>query len=755
MTQWTLQPILESYTVVFVLTALLAATLLVAPVFRRLSPRRRWGLLALRAVVVLLMVLAMLRPTRISSTTKPQTAVLLILFDQSRSMQLPHASGGKSRWEAQVAALQRAQQQLGSLMQDTDVKLYAYDQQLHAVELGADAIGVPAEPGGQQTDIGSVLDEAVQRELGRRVAAVVLLGDGAQTAFAPKVEVQEAGRTLARLEYPLYTVAFGPPGDVGQSRDVSVENLPEQYSVFVKNELPVRGSLRVRGYVNQEIPVELLVEDAAGNVVTVGTARPRSREDGQQIPLEIPFTPAEPGQYKLTLRATEQDGELVTRNNQLSAFLTVLEGGLRVLYLYGDLMGEQRLLRRSIDASPDMQLDDVFVDPRNRDRWPIDLREFMSTSGFDVLLLESVDVTALGETNLEAIAKSVESGRGLMMIGGFNSFGPGGFYGTPLADVLPITMGRFDRQDVDVEQPISRDLHLWGDLPMLPVRAHPVTRLANEGENTSLWRSLPTLQGANLFESVKPRSMVLAETPSGDPLLVSGEYGRGRVLAFAGNSSRRWWQYGRKMEHRRFWRQVILWLARRDEAERNDVWIKLQQRRYNPGARIPLTAGANSAAGDVIRDADYEMQLLRPDGTREPIRFVNDGDQVAATLEGEEVPGDYLIEVEVSKNGQPLGQARANFQVLDRDLELSNPAANYDLMERLANLTKDAGGRAVAPEQLPQLLEEIEERRPEMQIEVQSKWQLADTALDAWLFLLLVVGLLGAEWGLRKHWGLV
>ena len=42
-----------------------------------------------------------------------------------------------------------------------------------------------------------------------------------------------------------------------------------------------------------------------------------------------------------------------------------------------------------------------------------------------------------------------------------------------------------------------------------------------------------------------------------------------------------------------------------------------------------------------------------------------------------------------------------------------------------------------------------------MQIEVQSRWQLADTALDAWLFLVSLVALLATEWGLRKRWGLV
>ena len=47
--------------------------------------------------------------------------------------------------------------------------------------------------------------------------------------------IYDAARELANLDAPLYTVVYGPAGDSAQSRDVAIENLPEQYTVFVKN----------------------------------------------------------------------------------------------------------------------------------------------------------------------------------------------------------------------------------------------------------------------------------------------------------------------------------------------------------------------------------------------------------------------------------------------------------------------------------------------------------------------------------------
>ncbi|MEO8498704.1 MAG: glutamine amidotransferase, partial [Planctomycetota bacterium] len=571
MIEWSLSPIFNSYGVVAALVTGTALLLVVAPSFGRVTRLRRAALIVLRLGVLLLLLLAMLRPTRVYTTTKQQTAVLMLMLDQSRSMTLPSTVEGKSRWQQQNETVLKLQDQLADLSKDFDLRLYSYDDQLHPLRLEAGKLELPAEPTGDLTDIGTTLHEAVQRELGKRLMGAILLGDGAQTAFSPQVEMPEAGRELARLEYPLYTVVFGPSGDVAQARDVSIENMPEQYTVFVKNELVVKGALRVRGYVNQAVAVELIATNPAGEKTRVATVEVTAREDNQLLPVEMSFVPAEPGQYQLTLRAAEQPGERVTRNNELSAFVTVLEGGLRVLYLYGDLLGEQRLLRRSINMSPDIQLDDIYVDPKNRDRWPINLDDELKFANLDVVLLESVDATALGEANLNGIKTLVERGKGLMMLGGFNSFGPGGYRDSPLGDVLPIEMGRFERQDLAFNSPISKDLHLWGKLNLIPTGSHPVTTLAPGSDNESIWRSLPPLEGANKFTDLKPRSRVLLETEAKQPMLVSGEYGGGRVLAFAGNSTIHWWQQGRQAEHRRFWRQVILWLARRDDLEQNDV----------------------------------------------------------------------------------------------------------------------------------------------------------------------------------------
>lgn len=755
MTQWSFQPVFDSYLVVLAAAALLIGILAIAPTFRSLNGRRRLILIALRLTLIAMVLLAMLRPTRVSSTTKPQTASLLLLLDTSRSMQLPHESGGRSRWDAQrqmVAAISPA---LVALAKQLDVKVFAYDRELRPLDFAGGTIVLPQDVTGQQTDIGSSIADAVRQEAGKRVAAVIVCGDGAQTAVEPRVEIYEAARELARLGYPLDTVTFGPSGDAVQARDIAVESIPDHFTVFAKNELSIRGTLKVRGYVNQEIPVQLLLEDSSGKREVIQSRKLTARQDGQQLDLEFSFAPKEPGQFKLTVSAEPQAGELVAQNNRLSAFLTVLEGGIRVLYIEGDLRAEQTFLRQSIDASPDLELDFQWIDSRQRERWPVDLSSLIKGTPYDAYVIGDVDAAALGENGTKLLATEVENGKGLIMLGGYHSFGPGGYGSTSLAEVLPIVMSKLERQNFG--ERIRADLHHPGPITMLPAREHSIMRLAAGEENIDLWRSLPPLTGANKFAGVKDGAgvQVIARSDRNLPLLVSAEYGRGRVLAFAGDSTWRWWLQGRQTEHKKFWRQAMLWLIRREDLTQNDIWVKLDRRRFPQGMRIAFQAGAKSAAGDVILDATFRAELVAPDGTRKAINTSREGDHILGLIDPLASAGDYTIQVTAARGENSLGTARAEFMVFEQDLELSVSAADHDQMARIALLTKEFGGRPVAPEQLPDLLEELASRPEQFEITVQSKWQLGDTTWDSWASLLLLAGILSTEWFLRKKWGLV
>src|SRR4051812_7410283 len=90
------EPVFDSYAAVTLMVLGLSVLLFFGPRFGRVSLPRRIMLVGLRAIVILLVLLTLLQPTKITTVKTKRTSVLLLLFDVSRSMQLPSGSSSGS-----------------------------------------------------------------------------------------------------------------------------------------------------------------------------------------------------------------------------------------------------------------------------------------------------------------------------------------------------------------------------------------------------------------------------------------------------------------------------------------------------------------------------------------------------------------------------------------------------------------------------------------------------------------------------------
>lgn len=189
-------------------------------------------------------------------------------------------------------------------------------------------------------------------------------------------------------------------------------------------------------------------------------------------------------------------------------------------------------------------------------RFPTSMDELLE---FDVVVLSDIgansflltdDVFLRSEASvnrLSLLCDFVRRGGGLVMIGGYMSFsgidGRARFGMSPLADVLPVTM--LDHDD-RVEMP--EGLRVEVELP-----DHPVL-----GGTPSEW---PRLLGYNRI-APKAGSTVVARYDE-DPLLVVGEAGNGRVVAFASDLAPHWappefvqWEH-----YAQLWTSIVRWAA--------------------------------------------------------------------------------------------------------------------------------------------------------------------------------------------------
>jgi hypothetical protein len=605
-------------------------------------------------------------------------------------------------------------------------------------------------PAADETAIGAAIEDCLRATAGQTLAGVVVLSDGAQHAYAPRdLPPQTAARQLTETGTPLWSITFGQQRGAGQGRDAAVVNLAVAEKVYVKNALEVAGRVRLEGLAGAAV-VRLLAENDGGRMEEVARTTVRATTPGGEEPVRLAWTPKSVGERKISLVVEPQEGEVIVANNELSTFVEVVDGGLRVLYLEGALRVEQRFLRRVLASSPDMQVDFQWIDSSRRDRWPEDLGRTLAAD-YDVFLIGDLDSAALRAEDLRAILGKVNAGAGIGLLGGFHAFEAGGWASSALGPLVPFEADRLARQPFD--GPVREGLHLPGPLRMVPDKRFgnvSILRLgASEQDTRAAWESLPPLAGASRIGRLTPAAKTLAGTADGQPLLVAREYGEGRVLAFAADSTWRWVMQGAGEQHRRFWRQLVLWLAKQDDAEQDALWVRLAQRRISPGTPLEFDAGLTKPDGSAVADVSMDGTLVAPGGQRRPIRIARQAGGFSGVIADCAEPGDWTLIVKAAKPGDPTPRERAaRFTVFRQDLELANPRSNPLLMRQLAEGTT---GGVRLPEELPAIFAELAARPPAF--ETREQWSYSPW--DKWPMLLLLAGCMSAEWFLRKRWGLV
>jgi hypothetical protein len=737
--------------------ALLAALLAFPPDRSRLSPTGRLTLTLLRLGAFLALVACMLRPTFVATQKARQQGTVLVLADASESMTVADGPGGRTRWQEMVDALAAARPAAGKLAAagDFEIAVWQFDREARPVPpIGDDPFPLAAwrdTATADETAIGAAVDDGLRSLVGRQIAGVVVLSDGGQHAYAPRdLPPQTAARKLADSGVPLWSITFGQQRGGGQGRDAAVVNLAVAETVYLRNLLEVAGRVRLDGLAGRDVAVVLLAENESGAMQEAARTIVRVTGEAVEEPVRLSWTPTALGERKLTLRVEPQEGEVILANNELSTFVEVIDGGLRVLYLEGALRVEQRFLRRVLAASPDMQVDFEWIDASRRDRWPVDLSRRL-TADYDVFLIGDLDASALRPEDQRAMLEKINTGAGLGLLGGFHAFEAGGWASSALGPAMPFEQDRLARQPLG--EPVRPGLHVQGSLRMVPDPRFgnvSILRLGTTDEdNRAAWEGMPTLEGASRLGRLLPTTKTLASATDGTPLLVAREYGEGRVLAYAADSTWRWVMQGAGDQHRRFWRQLVLWLARQDDAEQDTLWVRLAQRRISPGTPLPFDTGLTRPDGSAQPGVVLEATVVAPDGQRRPVRVGRQGETFSGLIADCAEPGDWKLVVKATKPGDATPRERsARFTVFRQDLELANPRANPLLMRQLAEATS---GGVRLPEEVPAIFEEIAARPPTFE----STEQWSYSPWDTWPMFLLMAACLGSEWFLRKRWGLV
>lgn len=768
-----------AWVVVLVVLPLFAAVAWIGYSRENLSRPMRATLLTLRLAAFVLLGLVLARPVRVERREEVHPASVLLLVDDSASMRrsdsyaddqqrsdLEKVSGlpvaGSTRLDLARGVLDRALLPL--------LERGGYQAQIYSFAESASPITDLASLTGRgsATHLGDALYQALASQRGRNVTDVVVLSDGRSNGGSPALD---AARAAGAVGVPVHTLIVG---DTRAEKNAVLELIDAPGEALEGDEIGVTVRVRGRGTAPGE-RTQVLLEELEGEL----GARVLSEEEvelteaGERVVLIAPGGLGVLGRSERRLRVSipPLEGETLVDDNRIEFSVHESPARIRVLFVEGYPRWEYRFVKNLLlrsDKNIDVQcflLSATKDFPQESSAGLPSLNSVPTTrdellQNYDVILLGDVDPYTISpdpkkcEDFLRSLREFVEAGGGLLFQAG-EFHNPRALVNTPLEDVLPIqldstrmlafegdTRTEFRAEVVDAQHP------------------HEILRLVPDpAANRALWEDPKEgLRGFFWYmpvQKVKPGAQVLLRHPTdrnvqtGEnyPLMVLGYFPTGRTAFLAVDSTYRWrYRYGdRHLDT--FWRNTIRWLAlgRLKSGDRR-YRIESSRSTYDIQDRVQLEVRVLDEDFRPSEEASQRVVWSGPDGVEHELEMPREADRPGVYRGSLEVdrPGVYHAWVEGLVAGRSQRASTTEFEVVLPSRENQDPAPDP---ETLRTLSAKTGGQFLELSRARALAAQFpggEERREPISSRLEDAW-------DDWHTLLLALGLLSAEWILRKR----
>lgn len=397
------------------LLILLPWSIYVGMKIRSLSKGRLWTATTLRCLILAALIAALAGAELVKRTDK---LAVYFLLDYSDS--IPR--------ETVAAAAQSIREAAHMYMTDKDEAGVIVFGEESSIELktgpSLDMGEILSYVGGEQTDLASAIRLAMAAFPEGYMRRIVVLSDGNETRGAAVEEAKLAAASGAAVD--VIPLQIGGTSEV-RLREVSVPGRvnsgePFQTRVIVSADQDCQAVLRLyQGGGSIDNARRLLGEQQ----VTL-----QKGENSFLLPQEL----QSPGFYEYEAKiepvAEQANADTILANNEAQAY-TIIQGEPRVLYVDAHP-------NESTYLAPALRAEGVNVAQVDLGSMPQSLAQFQN---YDAVVLSDVSSTDLNTGQLKALGAMVRDlGIGLVMVGGPNSFGAGGYQNTPVEEALPVSM---------------------------------------------------------------------------------------------------------------------------------------------------------------------------------------------------------------------------------------------------------------------------------------------------------------------------
>ena len=719
-----------------VIVGIVFTTFAVAAVLLLIEVRRRERHGALIVVTGLLgaaaLAAAVLRPVSVATRGSVVGARVVVLADQSRRLLLPMDRG--TRRDVLLETLD----DLGDHFEDTRLTVLGFGEGAPVPLSGS---GRAASPLSVESDLASALASLADSPT-ERPKAVVVVTDGRLSRPAAGGDDESLRRAVGALGVPVHTVRVTDRAP----KDASVRAVRAAGAAVAHQPLALTVEIGCGGGLDcSNVPVT--VHELRQGVEPALLASGVAKVDDESGKVELTITLERAGARVVQVAIEAPDGDEIAENDTRILTFVVARERIRVLHIAGRPTYDVRALRVWLKSDESIDLVAFFILRTEADEtettsddelalipFPVDELFRDHLPSFDAVVLQDIDAIQYKLAQyLGRLSRYVESGGGLIMVGGPTSFAGGNYGGTALGRVLPVELPEggdsFDTIDFSPRYTEAG-------------RAAPVMRALRGlfGEE------LPRMPGANTLGVARKGSIVLWEHPKKKaggramPVLALGETGDGRSIALGVDGTHRlvFSEFAASAAGRGYgalWDALLGWLMRdpRYEAARMELVgeciagepATLRLSRL-PGADGPVEVTLERLGVKERRPVEKKVEPPKTGPIEVPLGKLSAGGYSARARIGAAPPTRFDFACE--RGGEAWADTRPDRRRLERIAELTggvSVAADGAQSLPLPEATRIAAERHVSP------------------------------VLPPWVWTVAAASLLGAHWIARRRGGLV
>jgi uncharacterized membrane protein len=707
-----------------------------------LPAKKTAALAALRTVAVLPLVLLAARPMWLAK--EPPAAAgrsVVLLVDRSESMSLAEHD------------VTRYQQALGFLRERLLPELKSAQMPVQAMlfDEGVEPADGPklsaALPAGKHTNLGGAIAQALGSSP-LPPLAVVALTDGIANESGDN---SRALTSLVDAQVPFIGVGFGSDQGV---RTLSLREVEAPATVPSKTSFSIAAQLEIMN--TEEMPAFDLVLFRDGQISQKKSVAPGKASRTWLENFQV--TENEQGMHNYTVQLLPPNLpslKCVSTLGNTSVRISD-EKELRVLYIQGALTWDYKFINLALRNDQTIKLTGLTRTSKQSvfrqnvesagellNGFPTTLEEL---APFRVVVLSNLRPADLTASQQDVLARFCgELGGGILMIGGASTFDTS-WQNTRLEQLLPVVFA--GSQGV---QGLDRQFRL-----QLTDEAaqHPVFQIADNRPMREVWAQLPTFTQYGRVDAAKPGAQVWMlhqndEGPRGRRILMASQrYGAGLSAVLTIQNFWRW-RLAKDTEppqFDRFWRQLFRFLS---EVGRQEVAIHLADQELHPQMDVKIVLEKQPNPRNItdtnrkffVRVEDGQKNLLQEEAVEleqlKPVDFKFHAEK----------PDVYTVTV---TDAMKVPISNRPIEVRDLNIEFQTTGRNMETLRQWASVSD---GLAVKVEDCPNakdLVAQIKAKVEEVRTGKQTRRTLG---VNGWT-LALVLGCLGAEWFLRKKWGL-